>query len=182
MHVSNFSSPIGAFSGQSPQSLIINTDVSVNSTTVASSPATPYLELNTKFPSGQSGQNEWDLYVAQENQATRLRVPRHLVLPLVMPDDSPMSRTYTDYLFGARRMLDSGVPPGDILGHADRITVDLFFRPRRTDDTFNCASWACEVSRSYDNDAFVRLATACLLTHMMRVSPDVEASARRPGG
>ena len=81
-----------------------------------------------------------------------------------------MSRTYTDYLFGARRMLESGVPPGDVLGHTERVAVDLFFRPRRTNDKFDCASWACEVSRSYDTNVFVRLATACLLTHMMRVS------------
>ena len=149
---------------------MINTDVSLSALTVASSPANPYSELITNFPSSQSRQNEWDLCVAQEDLATRLRIPRHLVLPLVIPDDSPMSRTYTDYLFGARRMLESGVPATDILGHTDRVTVDLFFRSRRTTDKFDCASWACEVSRSYDNDVFVRLATACLLTYMMRVS------------
>lgn len=81
-----------------------------------------------------------------------------------------MSRTYSDYLAGARGMLESGVPLTDILGSSDRVAVDLFFRPRQTDDKFDCASWACEVSRSYETDIFVRLATACLLTHMMRVS------------
>jgi hypothetical protein len=149
---------------------MINTDLPLSALTVASSPATPYFELATNFPSGQTRQNEWDLCVAQEDQVTRLRIPRHLILPLVVPDDSPMSRTYTDYLFGARRMLESGVPASDVLGQSDRVVVDLFFRPRRANDKFDCASWACEVSRSYDTDVFVRLATACLLTHMMRVS------------
>ncbi|OCT48154.1 hypothetical protein CLCR_03943 [Cladophialophora carrionii] len=161
-------SPATGLSRQSSRYPMLNTDISLSALTVASSPATPYLELVTNFPSGQVRQNEWDLCVAQEDHVTRLRIPRHLILPLVVPDDSPMSRTYTDYLFGARRMLESGVPASDVLGHSDRVAVDLFFRPRRANDKFDCASWACEVSRSYDTDVFVRLATACLLTHMMR--------------
>ncbi|EXJ54635.1 hypothetical protein A1O7_09976 [Cladophialophora yegresii CBS 114405] len=161
-------SPATASSRQSSRYPMLNTDISLSALTVASSPATPYFELVTNFPSGQVRQNEWDLCVAQEDHVTRLRIPRHLILPLVVPDDSPMSRTYTDYLFGARRMLESGVPASDVLGHSDRVAVDLFFRPRRANDKLDCASWACEVSRSYDTDVFVRLATACLLTHMMR--------------
>ncbi|ETI20270.1 hypothetical protein G647_08304 [Cladophialophora carrionii CBS 160.54] len=161
-------SPATGLSRQSSRYPMLNTDISLSALTVASSPATPYLELVTNFPTGQVRQNEWDLCVAQEDHVTRLRIPRHLILPLVVPDDSPMSRTYTDYLFGARRMLESGVPASDVLGHSDRVAVDLFFRPRRANDKFDCASWACEVSRSYDTDVFVRLATACLLTHMMR--------------
>ncbi len=168
--MSDSPSPVRAPSRQSPRNPLINTDVSLNAMSSASSPSTPYFEPITNFPSGQPRQNEWDVCVAQEDQVTRLRIPRHLVLPLVIPDDSPMSRTYTDYLFGARRMLESGVSAGDILGHSERVSVDLFFRPRRTNDKFDCASWACEVSRSYDTNIFVRLATACLLTHMMRVS------------
>jgi hypothetical protein len=85
-----------------------------------------------------------------------------------------MSRTYTDYLLGARRLLESGVPTSDVLGATDRIAVDLFFRPRQANDRFDCASWACEVSRSYDHNVAVRLATVCLLTFMMRVSEDQE--------
>lgn len=108
--------------------------------------------------------------MAQGKRSTRLRVPRHLVLPLVMPDDSYMSRTYSSYLQGARNMLDNGVPLAEILGADDEMAVDLFFRPRSDGDTFDCASWACEVCRSYENDVFARLASAYLLTIMMRVS------------
>ncbi|KIW62405.1 hypothetical protein PV04_10583 [Phialophora macrospora] len=175
-------SPARGLSRQCSQNPMINTDLSLGALTVTSSPVTPYLELASNFPSGQTRQNEWDLCVAQEDLVTRLRIPRHLILPLVIPDDSSMSRTYTDYLFGARRMLESGVPEFDVLGHADRIVVDLFFRPRGANDKFDCASWACEVSRSYESDIFVRLATACLLTHMMRwhLVPTLENYQRIP--
>ncbi|KIW93564.1 uncharacterized protein Z519_06169 [Cladophialophora bantiana CBS 173.52] len=161
-------SPLAGLSRQSSRYPLITTDLPMSGLTVASSPATPYVELITNFPSGQPRLNEWDLCVAQEDQVTRLRVPRHLVLPLVIPDDSPMSRTYTDYVHGARRMLENGVPISDVLGATEKVAVDLFFRPRRATDKFDCASWACEVSRSFDTDIFVRLASAYLLTHMMR--------------
>ncbi|OQV01549.1 Fungal Zn2-Cys6 binuclear cluster domain-containing protein isoform 2 [Cladophialophora immunda] len=161
-------SPLADLSRQSSRYPRITTDLPMRELTVASSPATPYFELVTNFPSAQPRLNEWDLCVSQEDQFTRLRVPRHLVLPLVIPDDSPMSRTYTDYVHGARRMLESGVPVSDVLGASEKVAVDLFFRPRQATDKFDCASWACEVSRSFDNDVFVRLASAYLLTHMMR--------------
>ncbi|KIX96300.1 uncharacterized protein Z520_08078 [Fonsecaea multimorphosa CBS 102226] len=166
--VSDSPSPLTGLSRQSSRYPRVTTDLPMSGLTVASSPATPYFELVTNFPSSQPRLNEWDLCVAQEDQVTRLRVPRHLILPLVIPDDSPMSRTYTDYLHGARRMLETGVPVSDVLGATEKVAVDLFFRPRRATDKFDCASWACEVSRSFDNDVFVRLASAYLLTHMMR--------------
>ncbi|KAH0848834.1 hypothetical protein AYO21_08279 [Fonsecaea monophora] len=162
-------SPPTSLSRQSSKYPRIATDMASGSALpLTASPATPYFELVTNFPTAQPRLNEWDLCVAQEDQVTRLRIPRHLVLPLVVPDDSPMSRTYTDYVNGARRMLESGVPVSDVLGTTEKVAVDLFFRPRRATDKFDCASWACEVSRSFDNDIFVRLASAYLLTHMMR--------------
>merc|ERR1711981_762582 len=132
------------------------------------SPMSPYLEPALTPESSNSAPNGWDLTVAQENRSTRLRIPRHLVLPLVIPDDSYMSRTYTHYLQGARRMLESGVPRSNVLGVGDEVPVDLFFRSRTDRDHFDCSSWACEVFRSYETEVFARLGTAYMLTFMMR--------------
>ena len=148
----------------------ISTDVSMYNMTLAS-PITPYVELASTPTATSPVTDNWDLCVAQEDQTTRLRVPIHLVLPLVVSDDSHLSRLYSDYLRGARQMLESGVPLSDVVGQDDDVAVDLFFRGRLGNDKFDCASWACEVCRSYHNtDKYIRLATACLLTFMMRVS------------
>jgi hypothetical protein len=109
-----------------------------------------------------------DLCVAQGDQSTRLRIPRHLVLPLTIPDDSYLSRVYTHYLQGAKQMLESGFPRAHVLGGNDEVAVDLFFRNRTEDDKFDCASWACEVFRSYDTDIFARLGSSYMLTLIMR--------------
>lgn len=101
---------------------------------------------------------------------TQLRIPVHLVLPLIVPDDSYLSNTYTDYVEGARQMLKSGASFEDVLGDSDEVSMELFFRPRTETDTFDCASWACEVCRALPMlDDYVRMANAYMLTFMMRV-------------
>lgn len=146
-----------------------DTDVPMETSPASPSSTLPYVELimNTSVPAGAT--SDWDLCVAQLAQGTQLRVPRHLILPLVISDDSTMSRTYTHYLQAARQMLQNGVPVSEILGPSDTVAVDIFFRPRAHGDNFDCASWACEISRSNDTDVFVRLASVFFLTHMMRV-------------
>ncbi|KAK5557109.1 hypothetical protein LTR46_004920 [Exophiala xenobiotica] len=160
----------------------INTDIPMLSMQQQISPTAPYLELASTPESSTSAPNGWDLSVAQENQSTRLRIPRHLVLPLIIPDDSYMSRTYTHYLQGARQMLETGVPWSNVLGVGDEVAVDLFFRSRTERDPFECSSWACEVSRSYETDVFARLGTAYMLTFMMRwlLVPTVENYRKVP--
>ncbi len=153
----------------------INTDIPMFSMQQQISPMSPYLEPALTPESSNSAPNGWDLTVAQENRSTRLRIPRHLVLPLVIPDDSYMSRTYTHYLQGARQMLESGVPRSNVLGVGDEVPVDLFFRSRTDRDHFDCSSWACEVFRSYETEVFARLGTAYMLTFMMRVSYESES-------
>ncbi|KAJ9609234.1 hypothetical protein H2204_015643 [Knufia peltigerae] len=154
-----------------PQPAHLDSDIPMFSTVAHPPPHAPYLELvetSTKM-SDPAPPNRWDLSVARENhQSTRLRIPRHLVLPLIVPDDSYMSRTYTHYLQGAREMLGSGVPLSDVLGAGDEVPVDLFFRSRTDLDKFDCASWACEVSRSYETEVYARLGSAYMLTFLMR--------------
>ncbi|KIW13954.1 hypothetical protein PV08_06735 [Exophiala spinifera] len=150
-----------------PQPAQLNTDIPM--VPVAHpSPHTPYLEVVSSPLIHDPAPNRWDLSVAQDKQSTRLRIPRHLVLPLIIHDDSYMSRTYTHYLQGARQMLDGGVPMMDVLGSDDEISVDLFFRSRTKTDKFDCASWACEVTRSYETEVYTRLGSAYMLTLLMR--------------
>lgn len=102
---------------------------------------------------------------------TRLRIPIHLVLPLIIPDDSLLSNMYSNYVEGARHLLETGRPLSEVLGTGDDVSLELFFRPRTETDKFDCASWACEVCRALAVlDDSVRIATAYLLTCMMRVS------------
>lgn len=101
---------------------------------------------------------------------TGSKMSRYLALPYVLFDSSPRSRLYTDYIHGATKMLQAGVPAADILGSHEWIPVDLLFRPREAQDKFDCASWACEISRNQTRDIFVRLASVYLLTRMMQVS------------
>jgi len=101
---------------------------------------------------------------------TQIRIPIHLVLPLIVPDDSYLSNMYTSYVEGARQMLESGTSSKDVLGRSDEVSMELFFRFRNGTDTFDCASWACEVCRALPIlDEYVRMASAYMLTFMMRV-------------
>ena len=99
-----------------------------------------------------------------------MRIPVHLVLPLVVPDDSYLSNMYTNYVDGARQMLETGASLADVLGSGEEVPVDLFFRNRTATDGWDCASWAAEVCRALvEFDDCVRLASIFLLTLMMRV-------------
>ncbi|KAJ4527748.1 hypothetical protein HRR83_000502 [Exophiala dermatitidis] len=146
------------------------------------SPTSPYLEQVTSHAHSAPAIARRDLCVAQDGASTRLRIPVHLVLPLTVTDDSSMSRTYSHYLQAAHQMLEAGVPLSYLLGSPDQVVVDLFFRPREANDIYTCASWACEVCRSYDHDIFVRLGCVFLLTSMMRwlLAPTLENYERLP--
>lgn len=135
---------------------------------------------NYSFSDPCTTKNWDDLCVALEEASRKLWVPRHLVLPPIAPDDTYMSLTYTRYLQGARQMLATGVPRDNLLGRG--VCVDVFFRQRCVTDNFDCASWACEVCRSYETDVFVRLASVSLLTFMMRwlLDPSAENYQKIP--
>jgi hypothetical protein len=136
----------------------------------------PYIEFTGAPPTTSPIASVWHLSVAQEDHLTRLLIPVHLVLPLIIPDDSYLSNIYTNYVEGARQMLDEGVPVANVLGASDEVPMDLFFRNRTESDAFDCASWACEVCRALAGlDECVRLGSAYMLTFMMRVSVNVSA-------
>ncbi|KAL2434176.1 hypothetical protein ABEF95_014926 [Exophiala dermatitidis] len=159
----------------------INTEAT-QGTEPDASPTSPYLEQVTGHAHSAPAITRRDLCVAQDGASTRLRIPVHLVLPLTVTDDSYMSRAYSHYLQAAQQMLEAGVPLSSLLGSPDQVVVDLFFRPREANDIYTCASWACEVCRSYDHDIFVRLGCVFLLTSMMRwlLAPTLENYKRLP--
>ena len=103
-------------------------------------------------------------------QFADFRLPIHIVQPRLIKDDTPISRVYTDYLHGAKEMLESGTPPIEVLGQ-DCIVVDLYFRERQPSDNYTCSSWASEVMRMFpEYDKFVGLACCFFLCRLMRVS------------
>ncbi|KAK5053121.1 hypothetical protein LTR84_002095 [Exophiala bonariae] len=147
------------------------------------SPTSLYVESTNLPPSKQRAGNASDLSIAQDNMMVQLRIPIHLVLPLIIPDDSYLSNMYTDYVEGAKQMLKSGTSFTDVLGDNDEVSLELFFRSRTGNDKFDCASWACEVCRALPIlDDYVRMASAYMLTLMMRwlLSPTQAAYAKIP--
>lgn len=96
-------------------------------------------------------------------------IPLHLIQPRIVIEDSPLSKVYTGFRDAARQMIATGTPAADIVNSTD-VALDLFFRERELFDAFTCASWACELCRSFgDVDDTVRLASIFLLTRLMRV-------------
>ena len=113
-------------------------------------------------------QADADFRLASGINVHRLRVPIHLIQPLTVVEDSVLCRVYTDFLRGARQMIDNGSFPLDLLG-GPGVNVDLFLRARRDDDRYTACTWACEVvSHIGEFDLFMRMAWAMLLTLSMR--------------
>ena len=140
----------------------------VSSATPLDSPIQPSTVGSTTSSSAASQSVE--VVVAQEGQNGRASLPIHLIMPLVVSDDTVMSRLYTDYVHAARHMLATGVPVKDVIGATDEVVVTLLFRQRQPGDKFDTCSWASELYRSFaEIDQYVRLANAMMLTYMMRV-------------
>ena len=106
----------------------------------------------------------------QSQQMLNYRIPIHLVQPVVVVEDSPLSRVYTDYRDAARQLIASGAPLAEIVGPQDYVNVDLFYRDRRPTDPFSANFWACETCKTFDEfDDPVKLGAVALLTYFMRV-------------
>ena len=97
------------------------------------------------------------------------KVPEYFVLPIIEPENSLLSMTYTTYLDATRRLIESGISLDDIL-RSDHVAIDLFFRDRLPSDPWSISFWACELVKSFHgHDVFVLLAAVMMYTHLMRV-------------
>lgn len=124
------------------------------------------IRIQRPFPSPYANPSTIPL----QHQYLDFRIPIHLVQPLHHEESAPpVSSVFSDFLNGARRMLDSGTDPAELFGEAGSIVVDLFFRDR-SGENFTCCSWASEVQRQFPEfDDLVRLAQIALLCRLMRV-------------
>ena len=136
--------------------------------------ATPgYVEVFGNLPFSSSIASAGYSESIQSQQMLNYRLPIHLVQPIVVIEDSPLSRVYTDYRDAARQLIASGAPLVDILGPQDYVNVDLYFRERQPNDPFSANFWACETFKTFDEfDGVVKLGVVALLTPFMRVSLD----------
>ena len=143
----------------------------INTSTIQAGIRTPTTPQSAHFAGGHTVPQQLGVTIAQDVGYGRQVVPPHLVMPMVVQDDSPLSRVYTDFLNGGRQMLAEGVPLRDVIGIDDSVDVTLIFRSRRPQDKFDTCSWASELYRSFTQiDQFARLANVMMLTFMMRVS------------
>ena len=119
----------------------------------------------------------------QAQQLSYFQLPVHLRQSLVIIDNSPLARVYTDYRDAARQMLANGTPSEEVLG-PDFTEVDLFFRKRRPSDFHTASTWACELSKTFIGleSIYVQLAGIFLLKSLMRwtVAPSQRAYANMP--
>ena len=100
---------------------------------------------------------------------TTTRVLECFVLPIIEPDNSLLSITYTSYLDTTRRFIEGGINLNDIMD-TNFVAVDLLFRERLPSDPWSISFWACELVKSFnDHDIFVLLAAIFMYTHLIRV-------------
>lgn len=104
-----------------------------------------------------------------DNHMSRLQLPVHLMKPLELEDNSPLSSVYTGFRRAANDMLASGTPVSAVMG-PDFVVVDLFFRDRQPADSHTICSWASELCKNFaDFDVFSKLAQVFFLSSYMRV-------------
>ena len=100
--------------------------------------------------------------VELHNQALH-QIPAHQI-----PDVSPMSMTYYNYLNTmAEQKEGSRASASFVLGEAD-LRVDLLFRPRSTSDPLDVSAWTCELVKQFmPFDLFTQLGYVFLITRLM---------------
>ena len=98
------------------------------------------------------------------------KIPIHFIQPVVVFEDSRLSRTYTGYVNFARGRIASGAPLADFVGPQGYVNVDLYFRDWREGDPHSASSWACQMWKPFHEfDHVVKLGGIALLTYFMRV-------------
>ena len=111
---------------------------------------------------------KWISLEIQERQMSLLKGERHLILPYVVANDSPLSLAFSNFIDAVKHMQHQGVSLSTILGSLDT-EVDLLFRPRCADDPYTACTWACDLARLYAHiNVFTQLAIAFLLSRFMR--------------
>ena len=111
----------------------------------------------------------WFPRAIQERQIKNYMIPVYLIQPLVVVENSTLSRVYTDYRDAARQQIANGTSVESIMG-PEFVCVDLFFRDRTPNDPYTVCSWACELVKPFtEHNDFVRLAGILLYTQYMRV-------------
>ena len=107
----------------------------------------------------------------QRRQLLNFRVPEHTIPPLIVEESSELAKMYLGFKDAALEMIGNGMSAKQILGDADEIVLDLFFRPRVATDPYTVCNWACELIRNIPGfDVYMQLAWIALLTRFMRVS------------
>ena len=147
-------------------------------------PTPGYVEVFGNLPmSSAISANHYPRYV-QTQQLSYFRLPVHLIQSLVIIENSPLARVYTDYRDAARQMLAEGTPSIEVTG-PNFTEVDLFFRDREPRDFYTASTWASELSKAFGSDGvsiYVQLAGLYLLTNLMKwtIAPSQQTYADMP--
>ena len=128
-----------------------------------------YVEVFGNLPMSSAIAANWYPPEVQKRQIANYTIPVYLIQPLILIENSTLSRVYTDYLVAARQQIADGFPVESIMG-PDFVCVDLFFRDRVPSDAFDVSTWACELMKPFDDhNDFARLAGVLMNAYLMKV-------------
>lgn len=106
----------------------------------------------------------------QCRQLLNFRIAEHTIPPLLVEENSDMSRLYVGFKDAALELIGNGASVPEILGSSDTISIDLFVRDRLPEDAYTVCNWACELIKHLPEfDIFVQLAWIAFLARFMRV-------------
>jgi hypothetical protein len=121
-----------------------------------------YTRTFGNLPMSSSIKTNWYPADIQACQVRNVLAPEHLVCSLVDNDESPLSRTFTDFQQLARRLISQGIPTSQVVDQGS-VDVTLFFRKRLPEDPVNASTWASEMLRTFRGVLADDLLLACAL-------------------
>ncbi|RMZ87947.1 hypothetical protein DV736_g4821, partial [Chaetothyriales sp. CBS 134916] len=92
----------------------------------------------------------------QRQQLNLINMPQYLCTPMIYSAGAvadPLSRAVVSLLADARGRIMRGESVRDLLS-LDGIDLELYFRPRRPDDTHNVSTMACDLARTTNYNTF----------------------------
>ncbi|KAL1296525.1 hypothetical protein AAFC00_000033 [Neodothiora populina] len=119
----------------------------------------------------------------QRRQMLNVRVMEHTIPPLLVDEDSPMSRIYVSYKESVLELIGNSASMLGLLENPDAVYVDTFLNGRTSHDPSNVSSWACGLMNVLlDFDFHLQLAWIGMLTRFMRwiINPTAENYAKIP--